>query len=412
MKQRTVDHVVAVTGIGALAPGGIGARAFWDALFAVPRHRPVRSVEGFDPSMWLGFKDAKRLDRVSQMAVAAADEALRDAGLLAHPDAGPATPDGTALLAGIDPERTAVSLGTGIGGVATLEAQMGVRERRGNRLVSPFTVPMTMPNAPAAALSLRYGLRGSAQTITTACASATDAIAAGARLIAEGRADLVVTGGADHSLTPTCIAGFRNMRALSPTGVSRPFDTGRDGLAASESAGVLVLEPLAAALDRGARVYMTVLGAGSSSDAHHITSPAPHGAGALRCMTEALDDADLRPGDIAHVNAHGTSTPAGDLAEAQALAALFGAHRPPVTSIKGVTGHSFGAAGGIEAVAVALTIAGRTLPPTIGHERAGEGIEADIVTAPRDWTPGPVISNSFGFGGHNASVVFGPAPAA
>ncbi|MET7409760.1 beta-ketoacyl-[acyl-carrier-protein] synthase family protein [Streptomyces parvulus] len=361
-------------------------------------------MNGFDPAHWLSHKQVRQLDRVSQLAVAATQEALLDAGLLDENS----PPDTPALLDDIDLDRVAISLGTGIGGVATLEHQMTVRTERGTRRVSPFTVPMTMPNAPAAALSLRYGIRGSAWTITTACASGTDAIAAGARLVADGRADVVIAGGADHSLTPTCIAGFENMGALSPTGLSRPFDSRRDGLAAAEGSGILILEPLEAARARGERIYMTVLGAASCADAHHITSPAPRGAGAVRCMREALDDADLEPSDIAHINAHGTSTPPGDLAEAQAIETVFGTHRPPTTSIKGVTGHSFGAAGGLEAVAVALTVAHRTLPPTVGHVVPDPQVNADIVAEPRDWTPGPVLSNSFGFGGHNASVVLAP----
>lgn len=400
---------VAVTGIGVVAPGGVGVKAFWASLFQEAAPRAVRTVDEFEASEWLDYKTARRLDRVSHLAVAAGHQALQDAGLLAHPDSPAASGEATMLAPGLDPTRIAIAMGTGIGGVDTLETQMGVRVERGDRLVSPFTVPMTMPNAPAAALSLRYGIQGTSQTITTACASATDAIALGARLIAEGRADIVLSGGADHSLTPTCIAGFRNMRALSASGISRPFDSARDGLAASETAGVLVLEPLEDALRRGARVYMIVAGAGSTSDAHHLTAPSPEGSGALRCMTEAIDDAELVPADIAHVNAHGTSTPAGDLAEARAIATLFGDTRPPVTSIKGVTGHSFGAAGAVEAVAVALTFATGTIPPTVGITDPDPAIDIDIVTGEHTWTPGPVISNSFGFGGHNATLVFTPA---
>lgn len=407
MRQR-INRAVAVTGIGALAPGGIGVDRFWESLFRAPEARQIRRIDGFDPAVWLSRRDAKRSDRVTQLAVAAAHEALLDAGALAEPEADATSPQAATLRPGLDPHTVAVSLGTGMGGVLTLEEQVGVLAERGERLVSPFTVPMSMPNGPAAALSLRYSARGSAQTITTACASATDAIVAGARMVADGRAELVIAGGADHSLTPTPLAGFRNMRALSPTGVSRPFDSRRDGLCASESAGIVVLEPLETAHARGARIYMLVLGGGSSSDAYHVTSPSPQGSGAARCMVEAINDAELTPADIGHVNAHGTSTPAGDLAEAQAIESVFGAHRPPTTSIKGVTGHSFGAAGGIEAVAVALTIANRTLPPTLGLSELDAEITADVVSAPREWTPGPVISNSFGFGGHNASVVLAP----
>ncbi|MFJ4223239.1 beta-ketoacyl-[acyl-carrier-protein] synthase family protein [Microbacterium sp. NPDC089695] len=408
MKKREL-RAVAVTGIGVVAPGGVGVEAFWTSLFHEAPPRAVRTVDEFDSSEWMDYKTARRLDRVAHLAVAAGHQALADAGLLAHPDSPASDEDGRELRPDVDRARMSIALGTGIGGVDTLETQMGVRAERGERLVSPFTVPMTMPNAPAAALSLRYGIQGTSQTITTACASATDAIALGARLIAEGRADVVLTGGADHSLTPTCIAGFRNMRALSSSGISRPFDSARDGLSASETAGILVLEPLEQARARGARVYMVVAGAGSTSDAHHLTAPSPEGAGALRCMREAIDDAELEPADIAHVNAHGTSTPAGDLAEARAIATLFGEHRPPVTSIKGVTGHSFGAAGAVEAVAVALTFATGTIPPTLGGTAVDPEMDIDVVTGAYEWQPGPIISNSFGFGGHNASVVFTPA---
>jgi 3-oxoacyl-[acyl-carrier-protein] synthase II len=407
MKSRTFREV-AVTGIGVVTPGGIGVRAFWDSLFADPQPGAVRRIEEFDPSRWLDFRTAKRLDRVAQLGVAAAHEALTDAGLLADPDAPPSSAEGVALLPDLDPERIGVSIGTGIGGVTTLETQIGILAQRGERYVSPFTVPMTMPNAPAAELSLRYRTQGSTQMTTTACASGTDAIAGGARMVADGRADLVIAGGADCSLSPICLAGFANARALSSSGISRPFDARRDGLAASETAGILILEPLEAALARGARIWFTVLGAGSTSDAYHITSPAPKGAGARRCMLEALDDAALQPSDITHINAHATSTPAGDLAEAQAIGAVFGATRPPTTSIKGVTGHSFGAAGAVEAVAVALTMAQRTLPPTAGLTEPDPAIDLDVVTSARDWTPGPVLSNSFGFGGHNAALVLAP----
>lgn len=407
MRTREM-RAVAVTGIGAVTPGGIGVPAFWESLFAPAPARAVRTIDDFDASEWLDFRTARRLDRVAHLAIAAAHEALHDAGLLADPAAVPSSPEAQLLLEDIDPTKIAIALGTGIGGVDTLETQMGVLSERGERLVSPFTVPMTMPNAPAAAISLRYGIQGTSQTITTACASATDAIAIGARMIAEGRADIVVTGGADHSLTPTCLAGFRNMRALSPTGISRPFDRDRDGLAASETAGILILEPLETARARGAKIYMVIGGSGSTSDAYHLTSPSPQGAGALRCMSEAIHDAELEPSDIKHVNAHGTSTPVGDLAEANAIATLFGAHRPPVTSIKGVTGHSFGAAGAVEAVAIAMTFSTQTLPPTIGMTTQDPAVDLDIVTVGRPWAPGPVVSNSFGFGGHNSSVVFLP----
>ncbi|GAA4681743.1 beta-ketoacyl-[acyl-carrier-protein] synthase family protein [Frondihabitans cladoniiphilus] len=403
---------VAVTGIGIVTPNGIGVDAFWKSLFEPAAHVAVRRVdqEALDARRLMTHKAAKNSDIVTRMAVVAADEALRDAGLLViDPDApNPAESDTGTLIDGIDHDRFAVSLGTGMGGVQTLADQILILDHRGERLVSPHTVPMVMPNAPAGALSIRYGLRGFASTLSTACAAGTDAIGAGARMIAQGTADIVIAGGADSSLTPVCIAGFGNMRALSKSGFSRPFDRDRDGMAAAEAAGMLVLEPYDDAVARGAHIYMTIEGAASTADAHHVTAPAPHGTGAERTMRLALDDAGLTPADITHVNAHGTSTGLNDAAESEAVSRVFDTNRPVVTSIKGVTGHSFGAAGAVEAVAVALTIKNETVPPTIGLVNQDAEIELDIPTEARAWTPGPVLSNSFGFGGHNGSLVFAP----
>ncbi|GAA4265704.1 beta-ketoacyl-[acyl-carrier-protein] synthase family protein [Frondihabitans peucedani] len=403
---------VAVTGIGVVTPFGIGVDAFWKSLFEPAPALNVRRVDedALDARRLMSHKNAKNSDTVTRMAVVAADEALRDAGLLeVDPDAPyPSVSDTGTLVEGIDHDRVAVSLGTGMGGVQTLAEQILILDRKGERLVSPHLVPMVMPNAPAGALSIRYGLRGVATTISTACAAGTDGIAAGARMIAQGTADIVVAGGTDSSLTPVCIAGFANMRALSKSGVSRPFDRDRDGLAASEAAGMLILEAYDDAVARGARIYMTIDGAASTADAYHVTAPAPHGTGAERTMRLALDDAGLAPEEITHINAHGTSTGLNDAAESEAVSRVFTSNRPVVTSIKGVTGHSFGAAGAVEAVAVALTIANRTIPPTANLENRDEAIDLDIPTEARPWEPGPVLSNSFGFGGHNGSIVFSP----
>jgi 3-oxoacyl-[acyl-carrier-protein] synthase II len=404
---------VAVTGIGVVTPGGVGVDAFWSSLFEEAAPQQVRRVDegALDARRLMSHKAAKNSDIVTRMAVAAADEALRDAGLLViDPEAAnPATTDEVRLVDGIDHDRAAVSLGTGMGGVQTLATQIGILADRGERLVSPHVVPMVMPNAPAGAISIRYGLRGPATTISTACAAGTDGIAAGARMVAQGTADLVVAGGTDSSLTGVCIAGFANMRALSRSGFSRPFDRDRDGLAAAEAAGILVLEEYEAAVARGAHVYMTIEGTASTADAHHVTAPAPHGTGAERTMRLALDDAGLTPDDITHINAHGTSTGLNDAAESEAVSRVFPTSNPVVTSIKGVTGHSFGAAGAVEAVAVALTIKHRTVPPTAGLVNQDAEIHLDIPTEARPWEPGPVLSNSFGFGGHNGSLVFVPA---
>jgi 3-oxoacyl-[acyl-carrier-protein] synthase II len=384
---------VVVTGIGVVSPCGIGLDAFWKGLQAVPADRRERTVEDFDPSPWLSGKEARHLDRFTHFAVAAAQLALDDCGN---------APD-------VAPSRIGVQLGTGIGGVGTLETQVGVLAARGPGRVSPFTIPMVMPNAGAAAVSLRYGFQGPSETLTTACAAGTHSVAAGARMVADGRCDVVLAGGAESSMTPTTVAAFTVMTALSRTGLSRPFDAGRDGFCIAEGAAVLVLEERSAALARGARIYGEVLGAASTCDAHHITAPSPGGAGAAACMRLALEDAELRPADVRAVNAHGTSTPLNDAAEAAAVTTVFGAGAVPVSSIKGVTGHGLGAAGALEAASVLLSFVHRELPPTMGTTEVDPALEIDVVLEPRGWEPGPTISNSFGFGGHNGSLVLGPA---
>lgn len=256
---------------------------------------------------------------------------------------------------------------------------------------------------------MRYHLQGPAETICTACAAATHAIGNAARLIAWGRCDAVVTGGAESAATITAVAGFANMTALSSTGCSKPFDETRDGFVFGEGAAVFVLERWDLAQARGANILAEVAGAASNADAHHITAPAPGGTGASACMQLALDDAGLTPADIKQINAHGTSTPLNDQAEAQAVTSLFGVPTPPVTSIKGVTGHPLGAAGALEAAAVLLSFEHRLIPPTANTTTVGSDIHCDVVMgAPREWTPGPTISNNFGFGGHNGSVILSP----
>ena len=383
---------VVVTGIGVVSPAGIGLGAFWKGLQAPPPDRRERTVEDFDPSPWLSGKQARHLDRFTQFAVAAAQMALDDCG-----------------QAPSDSARVGVQLGTGIGGVGTLETQVGVLAARGPGRVSPFTIPMVMPNAGAAAVSLRYGFQGPSETLTTACAAGTHSVSAGARMVADSRCDVVLAGGAESSMTPTTVAAFTIMTALSKTGLSRPFDAGRDGFCIAEGAAVLVLEEYDAARARGARIYGEVLGAASTCDAHHITAPSPDGAGAAACMRLALQDAELQPSDVRAVNAHGTSTPLNDAAEAAAVAAVFGAGTVPVSSIKGVTGHGLGAAGALEAASVLLSFVHRELPPTMGTTEVDPQLEVDVVLEPRAWEPGPTISNSFGFGGHNGSLVLGPA---
>lgn len=392
MLEQRAGRRVAVTGVGVVSPCGVGADAFWAGLLAPAVAAARRDVPDWDPSPWFAPKDARRTDRFAQFAVAAAEMAFTDAG---EPE--------------YDGDSVGVSMGTGVGGLSTLEAQAGVLAERGARRVSPFTIPMIMPNGAGAAIAMRHGWRGPNETITTACAAGTHALAAGARLIASGRCEMVLAGGTESVMTPVTLAGFANMTALSTSGVSAPFSADRDGFCIAEGGAVVVLEELGAALARGARVYAVLEGAASTSDAHHITAPAPGGVGAVRCMRLALADAGVDASEVSHVNAHGTSTPLNDAAEAQAMSAVFGTHRPAVTSIKGVTGHSLGAAGAMEAVAVALSMQHRTLPPTAGTGAVDPALpDLDLVLAARAWEPGPTLSNSFGFGGHNGTLVFLP----
>jgi 3-oxoacyl-[acyl-carrier-protein] synthase II len=303
-----------------------------------------------------------------------------------------------------------VLIGTGIGGLETIEEQFRVLLEKGPRRVSPFLVPMMMGNRAAADVSMRYGFRGPCEAVVTACAAGTQSVANGARLIATGRCDVVLTGSAEAPMTVIGTAGFSNMTALSTSGVSMPFDARRDGFVMSEGGAVLVVEELERARARGAHIYAEIVGGASTADAHHITAPSPEGAGAVACMEIALLDAGLEPEAITHVNAHGTSTPANDLAESQAISKVFGSPGPAVTSIKGITGHSLGGAGSLEAVALALTIERSLIPPTAGLAELDPEIHLDVVTGEgRSWTPGPSLSNSFGFGGHNGTLVLAPA---
>ena len=386
---------VAITGLGVLAPCGVGRNDFWQGLLGpgVTGAKSI-SIPYWDPSPYFDSpKDARRADRVEQFGLAAAAEAFAQAGDI-----------------GVDPERFGVVVGTGIGGLHTLEEQVRVLLDKGERRVSPFLVPMMMANATGAAISMRYGLQGPNETICTACAASTHALGYAARLIATGRCDAMISGGAESAATPVSLAGFGNMTALSSSGSSRPFDTERDGFVMGEGAGIFVLEEWDHAVGRGARILGEILGSASNADAHHITAPSPGGRGAISCMRMALDDAGLEADSIVHVNAHGTSTPLNDAAEAAAVATVFGARRPAVTSIKGVTGHALGAAGALEAASVLLAFEHRLIPPTAGTVNIDPEMDIDLVTSePRPWTPGPTISNNFGFGGHNGSIVIAPA---
>ena len=387
---------VAITGLGVVAPCGIGKEAFWEGLLGpgITGGRKVEIAE-WDPSPWFDSpKDARRADRVEQFALAAAAEAFEQSG---RPQ--------------VDPSRFGVVIGTGIGGLHTLEDQVITRFEKGERRVSPFLVPMMMANAAGASISMRYGLQGPNETICTACAAATHAIGYATRMIQWGRCDAMITGGTESAGTITAMAGFGNMTALSSSGASRPFDADRDGFVMGEGSAVFVLEEWEHAVARGATIIGEVLGSASNADAHHITAPSPGGVGAVACMRLALDDAGLSPADIKQVNAHGTSTPLNDAAEAEACSLVFGPSGPPVTSIKGVTGHALGAAGALEAAAVLMSFDKRLIPPTAGTTQVDPAFSIDIVTgAPREWEPGPTISNNFGFGGHNGSVILAPGP--
>ena len=393
--MQGAGHRVAITGYGVVAPCGVGKQNFWQGLLGpgVSGSHSVE-IENWDPSPYFaGPKEARRADRCEQYALAAASEAITQSGPLPY-----------------DAPRIGTIFGTGIGGLRTLEEQVIVRAEKGERRVSPFLVPMMMSNASGAAISMRYGYQGPAETICTACAAATHALGYAARLVAWGRCDAVISGGAESAATITAVAGFANMTALSTTKVSKPFDATRDGFIFGEGAAVFVLERLDLALARNAKIYGEILGAGSNADAHHITAPSPGGVGAIACMRLALDDAGLSPSDIKQVNAHGTSTPLNDAAEASAVAEVFGASKPPMTSIKGVTGHPLGAAGALEAAAVLLSFEHKLIPPTANTSVVDpQMLNVDIVTgAARSWQPGPTISNNFGFGGHNGSIILAP----
>jgi 3-oxoacyl-[acyl-carrier-protein] synthase II len=382
---------VAVTGLGAVTCCGVGIDALWDGLTR-PTITGERRVTDFDPTEYFGPKEVRRVDRFAQFSVGAAEIALTDAGDL-----------------DVDPARAGVIFATGVGGFDTLAEQVTVYNERGARRVSPFLVPMMMANAGPARISMRAGWRGPSENVVTACAAGTHAVANAARLVASGRCDVAIGGGAEAAFHPVAVAAFANMTALSTSGESRPFDVRRDGFVMTEGAGALVLERWDLAVARGARIYAEIAGAGSTADAHDIVAPAPDGSGAVACMEQALFDAQLEPSAIAHINAHGTSTPLNDYAESRAINKVFGEPGPIVTSTKGVTGHGLAAAGAIEAVASVLTIDRRLLPPTYGCEQLDPEIHLDVVQGDaRPWEPGPVLSNSFGFGGHNGCLIVVP----
>jgi len=379
---------VAVTGFGAISCAGVGVEALWSALLK-DTAPPSMRIAPFDASHIGGPKELRRFDPFALYALMAADEAWNQSGL-----SGPLVDAGSIVT-------------TGIGGLQTVIEQFRVLSEKGPDRVSPFMVPMMMPNAATAAVSMRFGLGGPCETVTTACAAGTHAIGNAARLVATGRSTVAVAGGAEAVMVQIAEAGFRNMTALSNTEFSRPFDVDRDGFVMGEGAGILILEEWEHAIVRGATIYAEVLGAASTADAHHITAPDPSGHGAIRCMELALEDAGVSASEVSHINAHGTSTPLNDLAESVAVRKVFGDDAPPVTSIKGHLGHSLAAAGALEGVASVLTLVNQLIPPTAGTTVVDPEVGLDVVIGqPRAADVEVILSNSFGFGGHNGSVVF------
>ncbi|SCL70406.1 beta-ketoacyl-ACP synthase II [Micromonospora chersina] len=400
---------VVVTGLGATTPLGGDVASTWDAMLAGrsgvsaltqewAAQLPVRIAAqlAVDPSTVLDRVKLRRLDRSEAIAIVAAQQAWADAGL---------------ADSGLDPERLAVSVGSGIGGATTLLAQDDILEASGPRRVSPHTVPMLMPNGPAAWVGLELGAKAGVHSVASACATGAEAIALGLDIIRSGRADVVVAGGTEAVIHPLPIAGFASMRAMStrndePEKASRPWDKGRDGFVLGEGAGVVVLERAEHAAARGARVYARLAGAGITSDAYDIVQPHAEGEGAIRAIAKAVADADVAKTDIKHVNAHATSTPVGDMLEIGALHKAVGDH-PLLTATKSMTGHLLGAAGALESIATILAIRDGVVPPTINLDDPDEGLSLEVAAHKARHLEIPAaLNNAFGFGGHNVALVF------
>ncbi|MCP3785957.1 beta-ketoacyl-ACP synthase II [Micromonospora sp. A3M-1-15] len=400
---------VVVTGLGATTPLGGDVASTWDAMLAGrsgvsaltqewAAQLPVRIAAqlAVDPSTVLDRVKLRRLDRSEAIALVAAQQAWADAGL---------------ADSGLDPERLAVSVGSGIGGATTLLAQDDILEASGPRRVSPHTVPMLMPNGPAAWVGLELGAKAGVHSVASACATGAEAIALGLDIIRSGRADVVVAGGTEAVIHPLPIAGFASMRAMStrndePEKASRPWDKGRDGFVLGEGAGVVVLERAEHAAARGARVYARLAGAGITSDAYDIVQPHAEGEGAIRAIAKAVADADVAKTDIRHVNAHATSTPVGDMLEIGALHKAVGDH-PLLTATKSMTGHLLGAAGALESIATILAIRDGVVPPTINLDDPDEGLSLEVAAHKARHLEIPAaLNNAFGFGGHNVALVF------
>jgi len=398
---------VLITGFGAVTPLGVGAQALHDGWV---RGRSgiedgVGACTDFDPTDFMSSKEARRSDRFAQLAIAAGSQAVAQAGWDEQLPC--------------DPAAIGCVIGSGIGGMSTLENSHDALRDKGPERVSPLSIPLLMGNAAAGLLAIRHGVRGPVFGVMSACASGAHAIGEAARMIESGAARAVITGGAEATLTPLATAAFAAMDATSTEGISRPFDARRDGFVMGEGAGVLVLESEDLAAQRGARVFGEVLGYAATSDAHHLTAPDPTGTAAALAITRALADADLGPDELDYVNAHGTSTPLNDRSETEALKLALGerAATIPVSSTKSAIGHLLGAAGAVEAVATLLALGDRIAPPTLNYEQQDEGLDLDYMPdgarplarrgnggGPR---PATAISNSFGFGGHNAVLCLG-----
>jgi 3-oxoacyl-[acyl-carrier-protein] synthase II len=415
METKTArGHRVVITGMGLLTPVGNGVQCAWDALLAGKSGgAPIKNfeitddfdvrfaaeVKNWTPDDVLDRKEAKRTDRFAQFAIWAAEEAVKNSGL-------------KDTLDQITLDRVGVIIGSGIGGITTFEDQARTMVERGPRRISPFFVPMFIPDIAAGHVSMRYGFRGPNYCTVSACASSAHAVGDAFRILQRGDADVMVTGGAEATVTPLTIAGFANMKALSgrndsPETASRPFDATRDGFVLGEGAGVVILETLEHAMNRGATIHAEVVGFGQSGDAYHLTAPAPEGAGAQLAMRHALEDANISTSDVDYVNAHGTSTPMNDLNETLAVKKVFGDHAYKLImgSTKSMTGHLLGAAGAVETVISALVCKTGQIPPTINFETPDPA--CDLNYSHNKKTERPVdyaISNSFGFGGHNVCL--------
>lgn len=405
---------VVVTGLGAVTPIGTGKENFWKALIAgtngigkITRFdasdisaQIAGEVNDFDPAQFIDKKELKRMDRFTQFALAAAKLAIEDSKLDVEK---------------IDGDRAGVFIGTGIGGMETLHSQYQKLFDKGASRISPFFIPMAITNMAAGNVAIAFKLRGACECIVTACASGTNAIGDAFHIIQRGDADIMLAGGSEAAISPAGVAGFAAMKALcsdhndDPAHASRPFDKNRSGFVMGEGAGIILLENLEQAKARGAHIYAEIVGYGRNDDAYHITTPAPGGITQAKCMKLALDDAGLKPEEIDYINAHGTSTQFNDRGETEAIKNLFGEHayKIPVSSTKSMTGHMLGAAGGVEAVATVLSIENDIVHPTINYETPDEGLDLNYVpNVAQEHEVNAAISNSFGFGGHNACVVF------